>query len=309
MSFLNHLRICLFLLCSLTACARQEQTIAEKLGYDKNAKLLIIHADDLGVSHSENKASMLAMEQGSVSSGSIMVPCPWFPEIAAYARKHKDTIDLGLHLTLTSEWRDYKWGSVASSGEVKSLLNAEGYFYATTDSLLMHVKPAEAERELRSQIEKALKSGIDVTHLDAHMGAVLSSKELVDIYRKLGREYQIPVLLPKGGRFSETPEYDPKEVLVDHVWQASPEDYDKNMDAHYTEILSNLPAGLNYLLIHAAYDNDEMQAVTRGQVYWGATWRQRDFDFFTSEKCRKLLKENNIQIITWRMLRDKIVRQ
>src|SRR6185295_7267511 len=97
-----------------------QQTLAERLGYPKDTKLLIIHSDDLGVSHSENEASTMAMEKGSVSSASIMVPTPWFSEIAAYAAVHPKS-DFGLHLTLTSEWKYYKWGSL--SGEVHGLNN------------------------------------------------------------------------------------------------------------------------------------------------------------------------------------------
>ncbi len=145
----------------------QGKTIAEKLGYRADAKLLIIHADDLGVSHSENMASIYAMENGAVNSASIMVPCPWFPEIAEYAKKNQ-TLDLGLHLTLTSEWDFYKWGPVSSKDAVLSLVNSNGYFFSSVDSLSMFAKPLEVELELRNQINKAKKTGIDITHLDTH---------------------------------------------------------------------------------------------------------------------------------------------
>ena len=106
----------------------QQKTIQERLGYPKDTKLLIIHADDLGVSQSENAASIYAMEKGSVSSGSIMVPCPWMGDIAAYARSHPNA-DLGLHLTLTSEWKNYRWGSVLPANQAGSLLNTAGFLY------------------------------------------------------------------------------------------------------------------------------------------------------------------------------------
>src|SRR4026207_602531 len=112
----------------------QTKTIQERLGYPKDAKLVIIHSDDLGVSHSENAASIAAMEKGSVSSASIMVPCPWFPEIAAYAQTHP-AADLGLHITLTSEWKNYKWGPVTAKEKVPGLVNKNGFLYSSVDSV------------------------------------------------------------------------------------------------------------------------------------------------------------------------------
>ncbi|HKC37295.1 MAG TPA: ChbG/HpnK family deacetylase, partial [Chitinophagaceae bacterium] len=126
----------IILLCTLfsTCIFSQAKTIQERLGYPKDAKLVIIHADDLGVSHSENAASTTALEKGSVSSASIMVPCPWFPEIAAYALLHP-AADLGLHITLTSEWKYYKWGPVTAKEKVPGLINKNGFLYSSVDSV------------------------------------------------------------------------------------------------------------------------------------------------------------------------------
>ena len=124
----------------------QQFTIQERLGYPKDTKLLIIHADDLGLSHSENLASMYAMENGTVNSGSIMVPCPWFPEIAAYARSHPDA-DVGLHLTLTSEWEFYKWGPVLPSNEVPSLINEQGFLYDGIENSFQNAKDQDIETD------------------------------------------------------------------------------------------------------------------------------------------------------------------
>src|SRR6266478_4685351 len=113
------------------------KTLAERLGYPRDAKLLIVHADDLGVAHSVNSASIKAFETGQVSSGSILVPCSWLPEIAAYARAHPEA-DLGLHLTLTSQWSLYRWGPVLSKERVPSLLDSSGYFYLTESEAAAH---------------------------------------------------------------------------------------------------------------------------------------------------------------------------
>lgn len=290
----------------------QSESIATKLGYPENAKLLIIHADDAGVSHSENIATIRGLEEGIVNSSSIMVPCPWFPEIAAYAKEHADSSDFGLHLTVTSEWKDYKWGPTSSKNEVKSLINPHGYFYHLVDSVSQHGNAIDVEKEIEAQIQKAMDFGIDITHLDAHMGAVMSTPEFLQAYIKKGREYRVPVLLSREIPALQEMEdftFTEKDVFVDSVYQAYPEVFnEKGMELFYEEILNDLQPGLSCILIHLAVNNEEMMAVTKEHPMWGSQWRQDDLDFFTSEKARRLLEENDIILVTWREIRDKIVR-
>ena len=171
----------------------QTRTVAERLGHPKNAKLLILHADDLGVAHSENAASFDALERGAVNSGSIMMPTPWVTEVARYAKAHPDA-DLGLHLTLDSEWETYRWGSVAPHDQVPSLLDADGTFPRSPDTLARRAKPAEVERELRAQIDRAYAMGLEPTHVDSHMGALYQTPELFRTYTKVARSYKLPFL-------------------------------------------------------------------------------------------------------------------
>ncbi|MEA1785338.1 polysaccharide deacetylase family protein [Arenibacter sp. GZD96] len=288
----------------------QSLTVAERLGYAKDAKLLIIHADDLGVTHSENRASIAGLEETPVNSASIMVPCPWFPEIAAYARKNKGA-DLGLHLTLTSEWKYYKWGPVTSTDVVPSLVNEDGYFYSSVDSLIAHASPKHVEIELRNQVKKAYQFGIDVTHLDAHMGAAVSTPKFLEVYIKIGKEFQLPVLLDgriytMGSTITEL--LNETDVVADAIPTKLPEDQEKGTHQYYETLLNNLNPGLNCLLIHLAFDDAEMQAVTVDHPEWGAAWRQADYEFFSDTANDALLKENNIVLVTWREIRDKIVR-
>src|SRR5262249_3064 len=149
------------------------KSIAERLGYPAGAKLLILHADDLAVAHSEDAASFDALDKHAVTSASIMVPCPWLTEVAAYAKAHPDA-DLGLHLTLTSEWKTYHWGSVESKDKVPSLYDPSGYLWPETAPAAQNLKADEVEREVRAQIEKAIAMGIHPTHLDSHMGVLFS---------------------------------------------------------------------------------------------------------------------------------------
>ena len=283
-----------------------QTTLQEKLGYPKDAKLLIIHADDIGLSHSENAATISALEKGPVNSGSIMVPCPWFPEIAAYAKAHTG-IDLGLHLTLTSEWKYYKWRPVLHD-QVKSLVTVDGFLTDGSVNLATTAKLEEVEKELRAQIDRAIQFGIDPTHLDSHMGMLFQSAALAKIYVKLGREYRIPVMLNNemvNGFQIQTNE---KDVVLNKVITAMPPDFKGGMSKYYTNVLNTLTPGLNCLLIHLAYDDAEMKAITIDHPDWGAAWRQADYDFFTSEECRKILKDQKIQLITWKEVRDKLVR-
>jgi chitin disaccharide deacetylase len=310
--FSTNKRYAFIFLATTLGISAQQLTPAERLGYPKDAKLLIIHADDLGVSHSENSASISALEQGPVNSASIMVPCPWFPEIAAYARANKQ-MDFGLHLTLTSEWKHYKWGPVTSRDSVSSLVNEDGYFFSAVDSLVRQGKATEVEVELRNQVRKAYSEGIDVTHLDAHMGAAVSNPEYAAAYMRVGMEFGLPVLLDPRIHAIDHPEIKDmlgeNTVVLDQIFIATPDSYQKEgMTAFYSSVLRNLPVGLNCLLIHLAYDNEEMKAVTIDHPDYGSGWRQEDYDFFTSSECRKILEEEKIIVVSWRELRDSITR-
>lgn len=304
----------LLLINLLFGAAYAQQSLQEKLGYAKETKLLIVHADDLGVSHSENRASIYALENGIVNSASIMVPCPWFPEIARYARQNPEA-DLGLHLTLNSEWHPYKWSPVSDRKDVASLLDTTGYFFDSVQKLTAQAKPDEVRKELTAQIERAIAFGINPTHFDAHMGAAFSTPELLKIYIELGRKYRVPVML-NGPMLSAWYGIDmnsfinEKDVVVDRIYSASPENYDnEGMEAFYSNTLKALERGLNCIILHAAYDDDEMRAMTEGHPYYHAPWRQQDFDFFSSEKAKKIIRDKDIQLITWKEIRDKIVRK
>lgn len=278
------------------------------MGYPRSAKLLIIHADDLGVSHSENAASFQALEKGSVSSASIMVPCPWFTEAAAYALAHP-AADLGLHLTLTSEWNLLKWGPVAAKQFVPNLVNSKDFFFASVDSVIRSGNAAEVEKELRAQIERARQFGIDITHLDSHMGTLYANKDFLEVMLKLGKEYRLPVMLHQQIITATNANPGENGVLLDMIYIESPKDFANGPEAFYSNILQNLQPGVSEIILHAAYNDTEMQAVTVDHPDYGAAWRQADFDFFTSERCKDLLEQNGIQLVTWREIRDKLIRK
>jgi predicted glycoside hydrolase/deacetylase ChbG (UPF0249 family) len=284
------------------ASAREQKTLAERLGYRADEKLLIIHADDLAVAHSVNAASIIALESGAVSSASIMVTCPWLTEIAEYARAHPRA-DLGLHLTLTSEWAHYRWGPVSPLDRVPTLIARDGYFYRSAQEAIERISPAEAEVEIRAQIEKARAFGINPTHLDSHMGTLFKTKDLFEALLRVGRDYKLPVLASKDF-FSRADFFEnslgPDSILLDRLVTISPNVAGDHWAEFYGNAIRKLQPGVTEVLIHLAYDDEEMRAVTVNHPDWGAAWRQRDFDFFTGGDCHKLLIENDIRLITWR---------
>jgi predicted glycoside hydrolase/deacetylase ChbG (UPF0249 family) len=281
-----------------------QKTIAERLGYSRDAKLLIVHADDLGMAHSVNAATIKAFETGLVNSGSIMVPCPWLSEIATYARKNPQA-DLGLHLTLTSEWTSFRWGPVLPNDRVKSLLDKDGYFRLTETEAASNADPKEVELEINAQIEKARALGIQPTHLDSHMGTLYQNKALFEVFLRVARNHKLPVRIAKTW-FARTDflpaTLNPDDVYIDRILDINPTVPANDWAKFYSDAIKNLQPGVTEVVVHLAYDDTEMRGATFDHPDWGAAWRQRDFDFFTSDTFRKLLQENQIKLITWREL-------
>jgi predicted glycoside hydrolase/deacetylase ChbG (UPF0249 family) len=280
------------------------KSLAEKLGFARDTKLLIVHADDVGVTHSVNAATIKALDTGLVNSASLMVPCPWFPEIADYAKSHP-TIDFGLHLTLTSERVYYRWGPVAPKDKVPSLVDENGYFHHDWDAVAKII-PKEVELELRAQIERAYAMGVRPTHLDSHQYRLYENgKDLFDVVLRLAHEYKLPVFVARDW-FADHPYLEssmtPADIVLDHTVTISPGVPPEKWADFYKAALKNLQPGVTEFVIHLAFANDEMTAATRERDTWGAAWRQRDFDFFTSQEFRRLLQEQNIKLVTWREL-------
>jgi predicted glycoside hydrolase/deacetylase ChbG (UPF0249 family) len=287
----------------LTASAQNNpKSLAEKLGYPPDARLLIVHADDVGVTHSVNAATIKALESGLVNSASIMVPCPWFPEIADFARSHPDA-DLGLHLTLTSERVYYRWSPVASKDKVPSLVDENGYFHHDWTPTT-RINPKEVELELRAQIDRAYALGIRPTHLDSHQYRLIDNgKELFEVAVRIARDYKLPLFVARDW-FADRPYLESSlsasDIVLDHTVTIAPTVPAAQWADFYKTALKNLQPGVTEFVIHLGYDNDELKAATRERDTWGAAWRQRDFDFFTSQEFRDLLSKQNIKLITWR---------
>ncbi|MCU4175971.1 polysaccharide deacetylase family protein [Carboxylicivirga sp. N1Y90] len=270
---------------------------------NSNQKYLIIHADDAGLSHSQNKAIMQSLEEGVVSSYSIMVPCPCFDEIAQFAKQNPE-FDCGVHLTLTCEWKSYKFGPVLPVTEVPSLVDDDGYFPMSRDEVRKKANPIEVEKELRAQIDRMLSMGIKISHLDSHMYTIGLSPDLLDVYKRLGRDYNLPVFLDEH-HLNEfgidiKQELSASDFCVDNTYLGDYSMFEKGqLSKYYEHILNELPNGFNMLLVHPAFDDDEMRQITIDHPNFGSEWRQIDFDFLNDNRTSILLKENNIQLISW----------
>ena len=304
------LKCCCYALIVVTCVARfasgAEPNSAQK-------RYLIIHADDAGMSHSVNRATIDAMERGIVSSASILVPPAWFPEFADYARKHPDK-DYGIHLTLTSEWELYRWGPVAPREKVPSLVDEQGYLWDNVALVAQNVKAEEAEIELRAQIDRARQFGVPLSHLDTHMGALFSRPDLVEVYVKLGLEYDLPVLfirkipptaalaypalVSRGGAMIKRLK-ERRFPLLDSIGQFYDGDSHEQRHQQYVDFLRNLPPGVSELIIHCGYDNEELRAITDS-----APRRDGDRRIFMDPATIALVKELGIEVITWKQFRE-----
>lgn len=276
-----------------------QPTVAEQLGYDRDARLLVIRVDDLGLCHSANRASFKALEEGVPTSGCAMAPCPWMPEVAEYAAKHPE-IELGVHLTMTSftsERDTYAFGPVAARDKVASLLDERGYFYHGMDDFLAGATDEAFELELRAQIERIIQMGLNPVHLSAHMGGGLRRRSFLEIYLRLAREYE---LLPgvtvddgtdghyDGPLFDSftrwTPKFRPEPTPRERLYGA----------------FRDLAPGLHLLVFHLGYDDEELRGI-RNRF---ALERVCELDLALSDKTRDLLDELDITTIPMAPLRD-----
>ena len=284
----------------------QTRTVAERLGYPRDAKLLILHADDLGFAHSANAASFDALDKGVISSASIMVPTPWITEVAAYARAHPDA-DLGLHLTLTSEWLTYRWGSVESKDKVASLLDPDGTFPNDVGVVAARAKVEEVESELRAQIQRAMALGIRPTHLDSHMGSLFATPALLATYVKIAHEYRLPFLALRTNPFGGSPmPLAPNDIPLDALVQAGDDVPAEQWKEFYLNAIANLKPGLTEMIVHLGYDDAELRAVTVNHDPWGSAWRQRDYDVVNSPEFKKALQDSKVILIKWRDLQKLV---
>jgi chitin disaccharide deacetylase len=266
-------------------------------------KCLIIHADDLGMAHSVNEATFGAMEQGAVSSASVMIPCPWAAEVASYLQ-HNRMLDVGIHITLTSEWDRFKWRPVAPADSVPSLIDCYGYLWRDEESVVKRAEPGDVECEIRAQISLAFQLGLRPTHLDSHMFVLWSTPHLFAVFARVAHEYSLPFLAVKKLHL-QSPFVDsltPNDILVDNVVSIRPYVRPEEWSSWYLNAVGAMARGVTELIVHVGRDDSELRAITHGSDAWGSAWRGRDLTAVTSAAMRNVCGENGIRIVTWKEL-------
>jgi len=279
-----------------------------QLGCPPDARLLIVNADDFGLCKEVNNAIIAGLRDGIITSTSIMVPCPAFDDAASFAKSNPG-VDIGIHLTLTSEWARYRWPPILGAGRVPSLAAEDGCFWSTPAEVFAHALLEEAEAELRTQIETALEAGLDITHLDSHM-FVLNS-ERTDYYRlllKLARDYRLAVRSIRRSVLHWWTRIDMAASRARRLGTMSPDhlvfggSYDRESAFDYwSAVLKRLPHGVTEVYCHPGFARGRLT-----QFAQDAGKRQADFEFFTSDVARQLLREREVRLITYRDLRDRM---
>jgi len=302
---------------SRTASAQEaaaEQTFAEMLGYPKGARVLMIHADDAGMSKASNDAIIETFEAGTVTSASIMMTCSWVP---GYRTWMKDNPDLcqGVHLTFTSEWDDYRWGPVLGRDTVPGLIDANGFFPGSVGEVVQNASADEVEMELRAQVDLAERMGIEVTHIDSHMGTLFATPAYFERFMKVAIEKQIPMLIA-GGHLTEAGKDNPESInmlrpIVPAVWNAGLpvlDDIDtrsygwKTTDKveQFKQVVRDLNPGVTWFNVHPTMPSEEAKQITDNrELLWG------DYFALTDPSLMDVIKEEGVILTSWKELMNR----
>ncbi|RME86419.1 MAG: ChbG/HpnK family deacetylase [Caldilineae bacterium] len=296
----------------------QTNPFLQKLGFAARDRVVIFHADDIGMCHASYQAYVDLVEAGLISAASTMVPCSWFPAVAAFCRHQSDDtgVDMGVHITLTSEWDAYRWRPLVATDPEAGLIDDEGYLYRDESTVQERAQAEWVAYEMEAQLKRALEAGIDVTHLDSHMGAVFHPR-FIDTYLDLARRYRLPALLLRRDEAGlQAMGYDPATaaqlaariracaeeglVLMDEIVMM-PLDHGRERMQRVEQALKALPPGLTYFIVHPAQDTPELRALAPD---WPA--RVADFEVFRSEALRTVLRNTGIYTLGMRVLRDHL---
>lgn len=304
-----------------------DTTYAERLGFPKGKKVVILHVDDVGMSFDSNKGAIDAMTKGVANSCSVMMPCAWVPGFVHYLNEHSE-MDAGLHLTLTSEWKDYRWSPLSGKAIVPGLVDSEGAFWRGVEEVVRHATADEVETEIRAQIDRALKMGFKPTHLDSHMGTLFASPAFMQRYLKIGLEYQIPVMFPGGHNtlISKQTSLDMKQIravgktlwdgglpVLDDLhnesygWtlknkevKATKPVIQKEKTRYYINALATLKPGITMVIMHCTYPTEIFSYISDS----GLT-REGDLLAMMSPELKNYILKEGIILTTWRELMER----
>lgn len=296
---MHKIYICFIVIMVVAGSQLMGQNLAEALGYNKDARVVIINADDYGMCHAENLGTHKVLEYGIVSSATLMVPCPWIDESIRYIHKNK-LKNIGIHVTLTSEWQKYRWRPI--SGKQATLVDKDGYMWRESIQVEQNAKIEEIEEEVRAQLDYALERGLDLSHFDSHMGSFYgiytNRVELLALALSLSYEYGLPFRIP---HFDMThPFREMGFAIIDHLERSfnAPKNLEKRRE-YYINFFKNLPPGVTEVYIHPAIANTELKNVTNSHAT-----RQADVSIFTDPEIKKAITDSNIHVIDFRVLRE-----
>ncbi len=317
-----------FLALLVSPVKSQEITYAEKLGFPKGSKVLILHIDDVGMSWDSNQGAIQAMEKGVANSLSIMMPCPWVPGFVHYMKEHPG-LDAGLHLTLTSEWKDYRWPPLSGRPAVPGLVDTEGAMWRSVDMVAKNASPDEVETEIREQLKRARDIGFEPTHLDSHMGTLFATPQFLERYIKVGIENKIPVMFPGGHNTMIGKERDITPEIITQlrqmgkmIWDAglpvlddlhnvsynfeypkgelSDQELQKIATGQYIKTIRELKPGLAMVIMHCTSPSEIFS-------YIGSSGRIRKADMLAmmDPAFKKFLADEKIILTTWREVKER----
>ena len=303
----------------LTVClhAVADKTYAERLGWKADDRVVIFHCDDAGMSHSSNLGAIEALEGNVLTSASTMMPCGWVPEFAAYLKDHPE-VDNGLHLTLTSEWKKYRWGPLAGQAAVPGLVDSQGCMWHEVFQVVKHASPDEIEKEVRAQIARADAMGMHYTHLDSHMGTLFASPEYLMRWAAIAIEKQVPMLMMGGHMTYARKAYaDKVDQLRDSgvpelIWNAGLPVIDdlagqiqgshprEKMVDNAIEMLSGLKPGITQIIVHCTRPSNVFPEISAS-----GGKRLLELETMLDPRVEKCIKDEGIILTTWRELKER----
>jgi hypothetical protein len=328
----KHVAWLLLLLLPFVLNAQSDSTYAERLGFPKGARVLILHVDDAGMSLESNEGAIAALTRGAATSVSVMMPCPWVPGFVKWLKTHPD-IDAGLHLTLTSEWNDYRWVPLSGRSNVPGLVDSTGCLWAGVIEVARHASPDEVTLEMTTQLNRARAMGFEPTHLDTHMGTVYATPKFLERYIRLGMTNHIPVMLPGGADkliqqqtgFSDAQvgqiralgatlwnaglpvlddlhnfSYDwkvPDSLATSNPTPESDKKLEKWRTALYIDALTRLQPGVTMMIMHCSDAGAHFAHISDS-----GPLRRGDLLAMLDPAFKKALKDQGIILTTWREL-------
>ncbi len=287
--------------------------LLKKLGFSDTDKVVIIHTDDIGMCHASVQAFKDLWEFGTITSGAVMVPCPWFPATAQMCRENPE-MDMGVHATLNAEWENYRWGPVSTRDQLSGLMDADGYFHQWQPAVYQNAKPEAVAVEVNLQIERAQAAGIDLTHVDSHMGSIMSPL-FIQSYIQSAATRLLPNMLPRvnatgvemmGIGAEELQSYAPimQQLesqgipMLDGLFAMPLEHADDHIGVA-KKLLSELPVGISHFILHPSIDTPELRAICPD---WHA--RVANYNAFMSGELKDFIKNSDFKLIGYRQIRD-----